>query len=230
MGNAGKFGTGIRDSTLNTISRELIYLDLLRDGAKRFGLSIWAYCLMSNHVHLLAVPSRLIHGHAHQGGCMPIMPVTSTHAGGVAVTFGKRATFLVRWQTSIYGGRWRTSNAIRCVPGSARRQRNTKGPARGLTFGRQAMEDCLISGFGARSMMGRLGKVFWKGEARTMSFGSDCKRLRCAPDPAVNPTRSRCLNGGSEEGCVHVLPDVHVSKIRQKRSIRLLLDLVDSEW
>lgn len=32
------------------------YLRLLRDWCDREGVSIWAYCLMSNHVHLIAVP------------------------------------------------------------------------------------------------------------------------------------------------------------------------------
>ncbi len=32
------------------------YLDILRDQSKEFGLKVWAYCLMDNHVHLIAVP------------------------------------------------------------------------------------------------------------------------------------------------------------------------------
>ncbi|UCB57635.1 MAG: transposase [Candidatus Omnitrophota bacterium] len=34
------------------------YLDLLRNYAQEAGLSFWAYCLMDNHVHLVAVPQR----------------------------------------------------------------------------------------------------------------------------------------------------------------------------
>lgn len=33
------------------------YLDLLRDGSRRYGVRIWAYCLMPNHVHLIARPA-----------------------------------------------------------------------------------------------------------------------------------------------------------------------------
>lgn len=33
-----------------------VYLELLRDGAARFGLEVVAYCLMTNHVHLVAIP------------------------------------------------------------------------------------------------------------------------------------------------------------------------------
>ena len=34
------------------------YLDLLGRQAQRFGLDVLGYCLMSNHVHLIAVPQR----------------------------------------------------------------------------------------------------------------------------------------------------------------------------
>jgi putative transposase len=34
-----------------------LYLDLLSDAAVRAGVAIWSYCLMPNHVHLIAVPS-----------------------------------------------------------------------------------------------------------------------------------------------------------------------------
>jgi putative transposase len=34
-----------------------LYLDLLGEAAVRSGTEIWCYCLMPNHVHLVAVPS-----------------------------------------------------------------------------------------------------------------------------------------------------------------------------
>ena len=34
------------------------YLGYLRKYADRHGLTIWAYCLMTNHVHLVGVPER----------------------------------------------------------------------------------------------------------------------------------------------------------------------------
>jgi putative transposase len=34
------------------------YSELLADFAPRYGLEIWAYCLMPNHVHLIGVPGR----------------------------------------------------------------------------------------------------------------------------------------------------------------------------
>ena len=33
-----------------------IYKDLLAQSCRRFGVEIWAYCLMPNHVHLIATP------------------------------------------------------------------------------------------------------------------------------------------------------------------------------
>ena len=35
-----------------------LYIDLLRESARHHGLSILAYCLMPNHVHLIAVPHK----------------------------------------------------------------------------------------------------------------------------------------------------------------------------
>ncbi|MCX5973327.1 MAG: transposase [Coprothermobacterota bacterium] len=35
----------------------IAYLDYLREACKRHGVVIWAYCLMSNHVHFVAVPA-----------------------------------------------------------------------------------------------------------------------------------------------------------------------------
>ena len=32
------------------------YLRILKDQCRRFGVSIWAYCLMDNHVHFVAMP------------------------------------------------------------------------------------------------------------------------------------------------------------------------------
>jgi putative transposase len=34
-----------------------LYLDLLADAANRANVAVWSYCLMPNHVHIIAVPS-----------------------------------------------------------------------------------------------------------------------------------------------------------------------------
>ncbi|MBF0416383.1 MAG: transposase [Magnetococcales bacterium] len=48
-----------------------VYLDLMAEWCERFGVEIWAYCLMPNHVHLIAIPRteesmRLAIGEAHR--------------------------------------------------------------------------------------------------------------------------------------------------------------------
>ena len=35
-----------------------VYLDLLAEQTLKAGVAVWAYCLMPNHVHLIAVPER----------------------------------------------------------------------------------------------------------------------------------------------------------------------------
>jgi putative transposase len=36
----------------------LLYLNLLKEQGELYGLEYWAYCLMDNHVHLIAVPRK----------------------------------------------------------------------------------------------------------------------------------------------------------------------------
>ena len=46
-----------RQQTFFDDSDYALYRDLLADAARRAGAEIWAYCLMPNHVHVIAVPS-----------------------------------------------------------------------------------------------------------------------------------------------------------------------------
>ena len=50
------------------------YVELMADWCRQEGLEIWAYCLMPNHVHLIAVPQteqalRRAVGEAHRRSC-----------------------------------------------------------------------------------------------------------------------------------------------------------------
>jgi len=47
-----------RQRVFDTDANYRLYLDLLRANGLRFRLDVWAYCLMPNHVHLIAVPLR----------------------------------------------------------------------------------------------------------------------------------------------------------------------------
>ena len=68
------------------------YLALLKEQGGRFGVQVWAYCLMENHVHLIAVPeteqslSRGI-GEAHAA-----TPEWSTNGKGGPGTSGRNSS------------------------------------------------------------------------------------------------------------------------------------------
>jgi len=88
------------------------YLESLRLQARRHGVRLLGYCLMTNHVHLVAVPERL-DGLALALGAAPrpsarlgvqhAMPAASTAATGAADTCGKTASTPVRWDRRICG-------------------------------------------------------------------------------------------------------------------------------
>lgn len=50
-------GNGPRDVFFTDRGRE-VYWNALFDYATRYGLRVWGYCLMSNHVHWVAVPEK----------------------------------------------------------------------------------------------------------------------------------------------------------------------------
>lgn len=45
-----------RERTFFEASDYALYLDLLAGAATRYGVEVWSYCLMPNHVHIVAVP------------------------------------------------------------------------------------------------------------------------------------------------------------------------------
>ena len=55
--HATQRGNG-RQVTFVSDEDRLVYLDLLAKHRRAFGLEVWAWCQMSNHIHLLAVPAR----------------------------------------------------------------------------------------------------------------------------------------------------------------------------
>jgi putative transposase len=46
-----------RQKTFFCLEDHLLYIALLGESCRRFGVDVWAYCLMPNHVHLIAVPA-----------------------------------------------------------------------------------------------------------------------------------------------------------------------------
>ena len=47
-----------RRSILQDESDRKVYLDLLRQSTESHGIAVVGYCLMSNHVHVIAVPEK----------------------------------------------------------------------------------------------------------------------------------------------------------------------------
>ncbi len=47
-----------RQSVFFTDDDRRVYLAMLREESQRFGLQVVGYCLMTNHLHLIAVPAR----------------------------------------------------------------------------------------------------------------------------------------------------------------------------
>ena len=69
-----------------------VYLDLLREHGEKHGVVYWGYCLMSNHVHLIAVPKTeeslaLGIGWAHQA-------------------YTRRINFREKWRGYLWQGRF----------------------------------------------------------------------------------------------------------------------------
>lgn len=48
-----------RQTVFFTANDRKLYIRLLYNAAVRFGIELWAYCLMENHVHLIAVPKEM---------------------------------------------------------------------------------------------------------------------------------------------------------------------------
>lgn len=71
-----------------------IYIDYLRSNAKRYEIDLWAYCLMDNHVHLIAVPKK-----------------PDSLARGMAQThkeYTKLINFRNRWCGHLWEGRFKS--------------------------------------------------------------------------------------------------------------------------
>ena len=68
------------------------YVILLREYAAKAGMAVWGYCLMTNHVHLLVVPS-----------------LETSLARGVGLAhrrFAQRQNFRHRWTGHLFEGRY----------------------------------------------------------------------------------------------------------------------------
>jgi len=68
------------------------YLDLMRQWCAAYGVEIWAYCLMPNHAHLIAVPSR-------EAGLR--LAIGKAH-----LRYSRRVNFREGWRGHLWQGRF----------------------------------------------------------------------------------------------------------------------------
>ena len=82
-----------RSHVFDTDSDRTVYLNLLRRNSVEYRLTLWAWCLMSNHIHLLAVPERSDSLHRALG---------RTHADHARYLNIKRASCGHVWQARFF--------------------------------------------------------------------------------------------------------------------------------
>ncbi len=82
-----------RSHVFDTDSDRTVYLNLLRRNSVEYRLTLWAWCLMSNHIHLLAVPERSNSLHRALG---------RTHADYARYLNIKRASCGHIWQARFF--------------------------------------------------------------------------------------------------------------------------------
>ena len=68
------------------------YLRILKEQCQRFGVSIWSYCLMDNHVHFIAVPK-------DKDGLARAFGQTHRH-------YTRRVNFREAWRGYLWQGRF----------------------------------------------------------------------------------------------------------------------------
>jgi len=102
-----------------------VYLDWLKEYCDKHRVEILAYCLMTNHLHLVAIPS------TEEGLQRVLKPLHMRNESiGCAAgrgTCGKGVFSRRRWMNRICGRRFVMSNAIPCGRAWWRKQRTITG-------------------------------------------------------------------------------------------------------
>src|SRR5258708_4161970 len=101
-----------RQSTFLEDAKYRLYLRLLREYSRRFQVSVQAYCLMPNHVHLILTPPNGESLPRLCSGCTPTTPARCTSTAGESGTSGRRDTIPPPWTIGIFGKPWYTSSRI----------------------------------------------------------------------------------------------------------------------
>jgi hypothetical protein len=113
-------GNNRRDVFFDDSDREL-YLSLLREYTAQYQVKILGYCLMTNHVHLIAVP----------GAYITTTPAGFIFEGASPGIYGRTASFLALWRTPIPGQRSPMWSETRCALGLSRNVKNGLGAVPG---------------------------------------------------------------------------------------------------
>src|SRR6185437_5397956 len=107
----------------------ITYLELLRQYAELYSLSVLGYCLMSNHAHLIVLPrteaamaNTLKHTHGRYATYWNARRFS-------AAMFGRGDSIPVRWMTPIFGRPYGMPNSIRYALAWSLRLNNGNGPA-----------------------------------------------------------------------------------------------------
>ena len=99
-----------RQYILNRDEDRAVYLKLLRENIEAYNVSLLGYCLMSNHVHLIAIPRCQMDLRWHAGMLM----VGTLHIGTQFTVLvgmpGKGGSIPVLWTKYICGRRCATRN------------------------------------------------------------------------------------------------------------------------
>ena len=107
------------------------YVRLLASYCAREGIRLLGYCLMTNHIHLVAVPEQAASfARAASDAPTTTTPARCTTAGAATDTCGRTVSSRVRWTAITSGRRCATSTGTRSAPGWSTTRRRTNDRAR----------------------------------------------------------------------------------------------------
>ena len=91
-----------RQQTFFSDADDLAYLHLAGEAFRDAGVEVWAYCLMPNHIHLIATPSRPEALAEAVGRPTCATRARSTCGSGGRATCGRDGSPRFRWMTIVW--------------------------------------------------------------------------------------------------------------------------------
>jgi hypothetical protein len=105
----------------------VVFLDLLASYSQQYGLSLWGYCLMSNHFHLVAVPAH--EGNRQSVGEAGLRPFSQCSPPYIRTSLAGPVSFCGHGSAALLGGRLPMSSATLYVQVLPWQRPITVGPA-----------------------------------------------------------------------------------------------------